>query len=337
MKSDPRPLDRFSLVNTSNPEKARAALMRIYAKPKFELLSRNHTLRAVVNHCQLRDIGMSYGSYGADLRMQFPETSYASQIFPIGGKSEALLDRTSFTIGPDRSVVISPHEALTVTNNAEYQRLVLSVNAETLASKLAAITGVACSGSLKFYPLPNYGLPAVTALRNHFLFLVDKVNCLNGSIPEFVLTEFEQTLIVMFLNANRHSYSHLLERPSAAAAFRQIRLTEEYIEANWKRAITLEDLAQVTGVSTLSLVQAFRQRRGYSPMEFANWRRLVHARELLRRPDPTTKVNEVASACGFADLDRFARDYVRAFGERPSHTLGRNKSSNPREHEESFY
>ena len=82
--------------------------------------------------------------------------------------------------------------------------------------------------------------------------------------------------------------------------------------------ITLEDLAQVSGVSAFSLFRSFKGSRGLSPMEFVNQVRLRRARELLLRPDDTTTIADIASACGFADTRCFESDYVRAFGEPPS-------------------
>jgi len=74
--------------------------------------------------------------------------------------------------------------------------------------------------------------------------------------------------MVMFLYANRHNYSHLLEAQPPDSALSQIRHAEAYIDANAHRAITLEELAEVTGVSALSLFRSFKRHRGYSPLAF---------------------------------------------------------------------
>jgi transcriptional regulator GlxA family with amidase domain len=42
---------------------------------------------------------------------------------------------------------------------------------------------------------------------------------------------------------------------------------------------------------------------------------------MLSAPDAETSVTKVAFACGFGNLGHFARDYRKAFGERPSETL----------------
>ena len=329
MTATVRPLDRFQLVDTSNAEEAQAALTRIYAAPKLELISRGNTLRAIVNHCELRHVRVSYGSYAANLHMQFPETSFASQIFPIAGKSEAVLGRMSLMVSADRGVVISPNEALSVTNNAEYERLVLSVNSSSLANKLSAITGDNLCGRLKFHPEQNYLRPAAAALRRHFLFFVDAINAFAEALPDFVLAELEQTLLVMFLHGNQHNYSHILERTPRHASEQQLRRVEEYIGAHWRQEISLENLAAVSGVSALSLFRSFRERRGCSPMELLNRVRLNRARQLLQHPTGATRVSDVALACGFPDLGRFATDYMAAFGEQPWQTLDRSVGSGP--------
>ena len=107
----------------------------------------------------------------------------------------------------------------------------------------------------------------------------------------------------------------------ATALLSHVRRTEEFIEANWDRVIDLDELVQLTGVSTRTLSRAFRSHRGYSPREFAKQVRLKHAKRMLGDAIPGTSVTAVAFACGFGNLGHFARDYREAFGELPSETL----------------
>ena len=74
--------------------------------------------------------------------------------------------------------------------------------------------------------------------------------------------------MTLMLCGHRHNYSYLLDEEVPDAAPRQVRLAEEYIEANAERGVTLEELAEVTGVSAFGLFGAFRKFRGYSPLEF---------------------------------------------------------------------
>jgi transcriptional regulator GlxA family with amidase domain len=142
-------------------------------------------------------------------------------------------------------------------------------------------------------------------------------------LPPLVLRELEQTILVSFLSANRHTFSDLLEREPKDTLPSHVRLAEEFIEANWDQAISIEKLVEATGVGARAIFRTFQRSRGYSPMAFARMVRLRHAREMLATPDPETSVTSVAFVCGFGNLGHFARDYRETFGERPSETLAR--------------
>jgi transcriptional regulator GlxA family with amidase domain len=97
---------------------------------------------------------------------------------------------------------------------------------------------------------------------------------------------------------------------------------EAYIEANWHRPMTVEDVAQACGVSVRSVFARFRQRRGVSPAAYLRDLRLSNARNLLL--DPTGgSVIDVALKCGFASFGHFASRYREKFGELPSMTIAR--------------
>jgi transcriptional regulator GlxA family with amidase domain len=138
-----------------------------------------------------------------------------------------------------------------------------------------------------------------------------------------VLRELEQTILVAFLTANRHSFSHLLEREPKDTLSLHVRRAEDFIEAHWNQAITIEKLVEATGVGARAIFRAFQHTRGYSPMAFARMIRLRHAREMLSAPAMETSVTTIAFVCGFGNLGHFARDYRETFGERPSETLAR--------------
>jgi transcriptional regulator GlxA family with amidase domain len=138
-----------------------------------------------------------------------------------------------------------------------------------------------------------------------------------------VLHELEQTVLVAFLAANRHNFSHLLEREPKDTLPSHVSRAEDFIEAHWDQAITIEKLVEATGVGARAIFRAFQQTRGYSPMAFARTVRLRHAHRMLATPDRETSVTAVAFICGFGNLGHFARDYRETFGERPSETLAR--------------
>jgi AraC-like DNA-binding protein len=321
-----RPLDAFPLVRTCSIDELEASLARIYAKPVMELVGRDRALQATQNHCQLQHIGVSYGSYGINARWQFPESNFIAQLFPVRGKGECLIDGASVQIDRDHSVLISANASFRFANDADYERLTLIISPSALTMKLTAIIGQSIHAPLNMSLAQDFKERPARLLRDNFMFLVRQLSSAT-SLPPLVLAEFEQTLMVMFLHANQHNYSHLLQQEPSDVAPWQVRRAEEYIEANWNKPMSLEAVAAEVGVSIRSLFRNFRQSRGYSAVEFLKQMRLCRARQMLQRPEARITDTDVALVCGFADLDYFIKAYFQAFGERPLETLNRGKGS----------
>ena len=321
-----RPLDSFPVIRTRDPEELRSNLARFYVQPKLELLGRNRKLHTVLNHHQPRDIRLTYASFDTEVRLQYPQTDFISQIFPIKGKAEVRIGGQSIVIDQECSAVVSAGTLLDLTSSAEYERLVLSVESTALTKKLSAMLGRTCQRPLNFHPAPDSSQPAARMLYGNFMFLVRESD---NDLPPLLLAELEQLVMVSMLHADRHNYSELLTREPIAVAPWQVRRAEEFIEANWNRPLDIEAIAAATGVSVRSLFRSFRQSRGQSPMEFVKQARLHHARRFLQRLDVATTVTDVAFACGFGDLGRFSKDYCKRFHERPSDTLRRARGIAP--------
>ena len=316
------PLSEFPLMNTANMEEIKASFERVYGRPVMELVGRDGDFRTVVNHCKLRHIELNYGSYGASLRLQFPESDFASQIFPIKGCGEATMQGRTLSIDKDHSAVVSGGMPFGIASDAAYERLVLCVNSESLTNHLAAMTGYLVAAPPMMHASQALSHQPVRLLRVNLMFLVGQMSGTARPHP-LVLAEFEQSVMSMFLHANRHNYSHLLERDPLHVASRDVRLAEDYIEAHWDAPVSAETLAAQSGVGIRSLSRDFLQARGYSLPEFATQVRLERARKLLEASEAPAALESVAAACGFASVARFKREYSRAFGEPPSATIAR--------------
>ena len=318
-----RPLDRFPLVRTHNVEEMCAALARVYAKPTWSVAAKTGKVDVTLNYYPLRHVGLGYTKYGVDLSGAYPESNCYLQTFPIRGRGEVTIKKFASPLGPGHGLTVSPGRRFAAKIGADYEHLLLVFNTRGVRDKLSAIIGRTIDGPLEFDPIMNGAHPAAKALRDHVVLLAKVVSESEVALPRLLLEEFEQTLIVMILHANRHNFSHLLQRAALGVASWQVQRAEEFIEANWRRPIQLEEIVKVTGASAFDLYRSFKKSRGYTPMQFADRLRLGHARELLQRPDAITTVAGAALACGFRDLGRFENDYVLAFGESPSLTLAR--------------
>jgi transcriptional regulator GlxA family with amidase domain len=181
---------------------------------------------------------------------------------------------------------------------------------------------------LLFAPTPDYALGYSHHLSDLVYFLARQLDQAAPGLPPPLLRELEQAIIVAFLSVNEHTLSRQLHQDTPHAALREVRRAEDYIEANWYRAITIEELAEVTQVSVRNLFRSFRKARGYSPMAFLRMLRLKKVKQMLDEGGLKTSVTGAALLCGFQNAGHFARQYREMFGELPSTTLARAQAVN---------
>ena len=219
--------------------------------------------------------------------------------------------------------VISPGQKVALHTDVGHEWFNLWIDPCAFERKLCYLLGAQPSGKLEFETAVNRNTPRFQQFWRLMLFFAEQLNATCEPLPPLVQRELEQAILVSFLSANRHTFSDLLEREPNETLPSHVRRAEEFIEAHWDQAISIESLVETTGVGARAIFRAFQQNRGYSPMAFARMVRLRHAREMLCSGDPEASVTSVAFVCGFGNLGHFARDYRETFGERPSETLAR--------------
>lgn len=274
------PLSAYRLAKTRDAEELRTSFARIYGRPVMDFTGRDRSFQAIINHCRLRHIELNYGTYAGHLRFQFPESIFVSQIFPVRGAGEAVVEGQSVSIDRANSVLVSSNVPLAITGDSDYERVILCIRSESLHGMLAALTGKTIGAPIRVAPARGLLDVPGRLLRDQVMFLTSQLSA-STALPEPVVAEFEQALMVSFLRTNRHTYSHLFEAEPPDAGLLHVRRAEEFIEAHWREAITVEDLARVTGASVLALYRSFRRHRGCSPTDFIRTLR-------LRQQSPTS-------------------------------------------------
>lgn len=94
-----------------------------------------------------------------------------------------------------------------------------------------------------------------------------------------------------------------------------------WIKENYTRAFTIEDVAALSGMSTSSLHQHFRDATAMSPLQYQKQLRLQEARRLIltRSLDAATAGHSV----GYDSPSQFSREYKRLFGAPPQRDIER--------------
>lgn len=324
------PLDRFPVIRTQDAAHLQAVVAQYYGDVRLSIRSDSDSLQAHCNHCQLNHVGISYARYGAEISHFYadPHDVYAVPI-ALAGSASGTTRNVSAELTRRQTLISTPGQPFELHASADFEEITTQLDANAVRRTLASLIGAEVNGRLMFDPILDFENPSNLLWRRLLLFLIREAEACEADHPLTAFVEIEQALIVMFLTANRHSFSQVLERRDRDAAPRQVRLAEEYIEAHWNQPITMEHLVRQTNVSARSIFSSFRKSRGYSPMAFAKQVRLRHARQMLLCAGPGTTVAKIAVVCGFGNLGNFAKDYRGAYGELPSDTLRMSATLSP--------
>ncbi len=94
-----------------------------------------------------------------------------------------------------------------------------------------------------------------------------------------------------------------------------VRLCIGYMEENYKDAITLEKLGEISGYSHIHTMRLFRKETGQTPHEWLTEIRINRAKELLSTESVT--IEEIADECGFRSDSHFKILFKKITGFTP--------------------
>ena len=108
----------------------------------------------------------------------------------------------------------------------------------------------------------------------------------------------------------------LAERGVTAQGYRSIATAvRRFLDCNFDRRVTLDELSVRFHCSTVTLTGHFRREYGVTVLQYLNARRLAQAEKMLLRTDMT--LGEISDRCGFSDAEYFSRVFRRAHGVSP--------------------
>jgi len=144
-------------------------------------------------------------------------------------------------------------------------------------------------------------------LAAKYLRLFDEFSGENLLSADFARLDFLTYLIGNFAQ-NKHSN---ITRGACPAA---VKLIREYLDVNFIRAVSLDELSQIAGVGKYYLCREFRRIVGITPHLYQNHLRVNAARKLLLQ---NKTASEIAQELGFYDQSHFGKNFKRLVGITP--------------------
>ncbi len=132
---------------------------------------------------------------------------------------------------------------------------------------------------------------------------------------EKILTRRAMVLRIMARLYSRYT------SPTAAVRITQekqggIRKAILYINREYTKDLTLDEVAEISGISKFYFSREFRRITGYPFVAYVNLVRCESAKQLLAETDLT--VGEICTRCGFRLFSYFTRKFTQIVGKTPS-------------------
>lgn len=319
----PVPLHRHTRLRTTDVDEAQSTAGRVMSSHRLRV-TRPREFGAQLHAVDIGSSTLLYAVYHseAEVTALAPMEYYTLQLI-LGGALDVVTDHGRRRAEPAQACVVSPGERLrlrfapgTVQVAAKLPRDVV----EQAYSRLSAEP----AGRLVF----RLDVPDDSPWPGLLRLAVDTVDRFDtGILPPSTGLELERMLVTALLLTQRHDHAWAMFRSGGARGYRAAGIAAETLTVDPAAPTTPEELARTAGVSLRTLQEGFQSRFGTTLTAYQRELRLQRAHRLLSSAGATLSVTDIALACGFLHLGRFARDYRLRYGITPSTTLHASRTA----------
>jgi AraC-like DNA-binding protein len=318
---------REQTLATTDLDEAREILTRQYCSHSIFQKDRSAPLDVRYSHSHMLNMSFNYLQYGAevDIRPREFETFYLVHI-PLAGSASICANGHHFDIRPGVAAIVSPSQQVSTTWTADCRQLMLKIDRKPLESFLSHLIFQPIDRPLEFPFVFDLTVGVGASFYGLIQHLVSELTHNDAVVKSrLVCAQLEQTLLMLLLCGANHSYRDALQATDKSVCPKHVLKAYQYMVANARENITIEDLTRLTGVSGRALYEGFRRFKGASPKACLRAIRMQEIRKELLEGDDSDDVTVVAERWGFFHLGRFASNYQKIFGEKPSQTLRRRR------------
>jgi AraC-like DNA-binding protein len=320
------PLARFPILNTNSIEQAEFEIAQTLSQIEILKIQDSKRFRVEMNNVNFEYTSLVVNKFHSSTSTNAGSLGDSfffiySDHAPIGFD----YPKKKIVITSDKAIALMPGNLKHIDRHGGSEAIAVRTTMADIAHHLELLTSKHHKEPLVFKDtICLKSGPGATLKRMiNYLFqeLSDSDQLLTN--PAFKRS-IDHTLLSALLSLP-HNLSRKLNDERNHVAPACVRKAEEYMREYFMEPITIIDLLRVADCSRSVLFSAFRNARGYSPMEFLTEQRLQIVHEKLIKPDKNSSVSTLAMSCGFTSLGRFAQIYRKRFGESPSDTLrGKN-------------
>ncbi len=248
-------------------------------------------------------------------------------IIDLGSPHPSVFETSGNAVPATRSTapILQPDREMHVFRPANSPLFVLSADMRDLNTYFQDLVGPNRAG-LEFEPAMDRRSPEGKRFERLVNFALGELKAeplaLENPIYRRQFDDLILSALVGLPGAHERQTEQLSDVDSRQAL---VHRAEEFMDANVAHPIGMSDVARECACSRTKLYQAFKEERGWTPLQFLVRRRMERARRRLSGAGTGVTVTSVSLDCGYANLSRFAEEYRKLYGETPSMTLTRNR------------
>ena len=306
-------------------DEAREVLSGLFTEVTLEPFS-GRRYSTAINGVELQHSTVCYVEHpeGMTASSLAPIDFHAVQL-PVARGVEFHLDGQPAQADTEHGVMLSAGQQVSLETLPGNGMLNFIVDRDMMRDLVTAVSGRTNLPEIRFVPQFDPTEPRTASLLSLLMNFSLEINRPGGILESrAAVASFEHALTTFLLFGLQHNLTDALNAPTPDVGANHVRLVEDYISAHCREPISMQTIARETGHGANSIFRAFRKHRDYTPMQFLRNVRMTMARNRLLQPNAAESVSQVAFACGFTHLGRFAIQYRRRFGETPSETLARS-------------
>lgn len=200
-----------------------------------------------------------------------------------------------------------------------WAHMALKISSEQITRNLSNLLDQPVVGPLEFEPHVDLGTKSAKSLASMVRLALAPIDgaALLSSSP-LAAAQFSESLTLLLLESLRHNYTEALSADSYALKPKHVKRAIDYMRANARQPLTLQDIAAAAHVSIRALHYGFQKFVGESPFEHLRQIRLEAAYAELAQAPETVSISDIAKRWGFPNPGRFAQICKASYGRSPS-------------------
>lgn len=228
---------------------------------------------------------------------------------PLIGSAFLQLSNQIGTLADKQRVVTAPHEQHFHFANEDASRLLLINLKQEFVERVYQDRVQRDAGSIEFVawtegPTDGFRKIADQIIRQSMTLSLEKTE----------LQQLEWELANLLLESQAGSHTETLRGQELGIGMKHpaVRRVLDVMHDNFTSDLSLDDLAQLSGLSKYHLIRLFREQMGSTPSHYLSEVRLERAVWLLK--ETQRDVTSIAFEVGFGSLSAFERAFKRKYG-----------------------